>query len=441
MGRTRLFCVLCFNDDKTGFNRVIRTHKELIACHDCGHVYNLPDVAAGEQLECVHCGNVIMTRHRNWESKVAALTATGLVLFVVANSFPFLGLEQAGQIQSSNLISGVQALLGREEFILAALVFITIFLFPLLELMGLAYLLIFRYAGVRAPFLGQVLHLLHISRPWSMLEIFLIGVLVSSIKLAGMALLIPGPGLYAFLGLVLVLISCHLFLDREEIWDWLDPDNYYANDLGEHLNACRCCDALIGDSLLELDSQCPRCGTSVHRRWPSSVQKTWALLIAAALLYIPSNILPIMRTTNLGYTVEDTIFSGVLHLAEAGDLPIALLIFIASIVIPLAKLIVMAYLLLSVSHLGTREPRQLAIMFRVTEFVGRWSMIDVFVVSILVALVQFGLLANVEPGAALLCFAGVVVLTMLAAETFDSKLIWDAYASSKESYAASSEVA
>ncbi len=424
---------------------MIRAERQLIACHDCGHVYQNPECPEGSQIECVHCGHLMRTRHANWEAKVASLTLAGIVLFVLANTFPFLGLEQAGLVQQSNLISGVIALIERQHFLLAALVFITIFLFPLLELLGLAYILLFRMVDIRAPFLGQVLHLLHLSRPWSMLEIFLLGVLVSSIKLAGMAHILPGVGLYAFLTLVVVLIACHLYLDRETIWHWLDHHNYYAmedcsaeaanpdNRLHTHLYACHCCEALIDAAVLEGNNECPRCDNPVYPRWPRSVQKTTALLIAATVLYIPSNTLPIMQTTNLGSTVSDTIFSGVVHLAEAGDLPIALLVFVASIVIPIAKLLVMAYLLWNVSVRSSADPRQMTRLFKLTEFVGRWSMIDVFVVTILVALVQFGLLANVEPGAALLSFAGVVVLTMLAAETFDSRLIWDAHYSNGNS--------
>ena len=399
----------------------------MIGCHDCGHIYVMPACDVGHEMQCVHCDHVILCKHAEWESKVTALTFTGLILFVFANTLPFLGLEQAGQIQNSNIISGVQALIARDRFILASLVFVTIFLFPLLELLGLSYVLVFRRANVRAPFLGQVLHLLELSRPWSMLEIFLIGVLVSAIKLAGMATVIPGAGLYAFLGLVVVLLACHMYLDRHEIWQWLDDKNFYVNEHTEQVYPCKGCDALIGESVLLVDNECPRCSNEVHPRWPKSIQKTVALLFAATVLYVPSNILPIMKTTNLGQTTSDTIFSGVVHLAESGDLPIALLVFVASIIIPIAKLLVMAYLIWNVSIRFNGKPGQMSKLFRLTELVGRWSMIDVFVVTILVAMVQFGLLANVEPGAALLSFAGVVVLTMMATESFDQKLIWDAY--------------
>lgn len=427
-----LSTVLCFlTEDRKKPHRLrirelLSSQRQSIACSQCGHVYDMPECAVGEQMQCVYCEHVILERHPNWETKVLALTVTGLVLFLLANIFPFLGLEQAGQSQQSNLISGVQALILREEFLLAALIFLTIFLFPLLELLGLTYIITFRMLRIKAPYLGQTLRLLKMSEPWSMLEIFLIGVLISSVKLAGMASLVPGIGLYAFLGLVVALLAAHQYIDRYEMWAWLEPLNCYVHPDDEgRLHGCKHCAALVCETTLSDDNACPRCDSSIYPIWPRSQQKTAALLIASTILFIPANTLPIMTTTNLGQTSTDTIFSGVVHLAQAGDVPIALLVFVASIVIPIAKLIVMAVLLWWIGRPQSLEQaRQRTKLFHITEFIGRWSMIDVYVVSILVALVQFGLLANVEPGPALLCFAGVVVLTMMAAETFDAKLLW-----------------
>jgi len=410
---------------------MISTHRDLISCQDCGHLYDLPYVGHNQQLDCKFCHHVMLTHRPNWEHKVTAFTMAGIILFIVANVFPFIGLETAGQFQHSNLIGGVQALIHRKEFLLASIVFITIFLFPLLELIGVFYILLCRYMNIRAPFIGIIVHLLHISKPWGMLEIFLVGLAVASLKLGNFADIILGPGIYAFIGLVLTLIASNLYLSREDIWDWLKHDNFYSKEEGEAVMSCHCCEAHIGMSLLQDDNECPRCGTHIHLHHPHSIQKTTALLIAAFVLYIPSNLLPIMTTTQLGQESTDTLLSGVLHLIQSGDIPIAMVVFIASIVVPIAKLVVMAYLLWNVSINFSGNPKQMARLYRITEFVGRWSMIDVFVVTTLVALVQFGLLANIEPGGALLCFAGVVVLTMLAAETFDPKLIWKAYESKK----------
>jgi len=403
---------------------VIKKHKELISCQDCGHLYQAPIVEENQQLECKYCDCIMLTRRVDWEHKVIALTVTGIILFFISNIFPFISIESAGNIQHSNLITGVQALIIRENFLLAALVFITIFLFPLLELVGLFYISLFRHLNLRAPFIGKIVHLLHSSRPWGMLEIFLIGVAVACVKLGSFASIELGIGFYSFVGLVFTLIANDVYLNREEIWDWLNHDNYFVNKENETVIACHCCGAHVGASLLKDTAECPRCAFHIHTDSNNSIQNTAALLFAAALLYVPSNLLPIMKTTHLGQTSSDTILSGIVHLIQSGDIPIALVVFIASIIVPIAKLLVMFYLLWNVSIKKPSNPVKLAYLFRLTEFVGRWSMIDVFVVTTLVALVQFGLLATIEPGGALLCFAGVVVLTMFAAETFDPKLIW-----------------
>ncbi len=406
---------------------MIKTHRALIACHDCGQVYDSSRCGEGQQLKCSVCGKQLKARYKDWEAKAAAFTLAGVILFIASNSLPFLGLELAGQIQTSNLLSGMQALINRDEFLLAALVFATIFVFPLTALCCLGYVLLVRALDVKPVGMAKVLRMLLRIWPWSMLEIFLLGALVASVKLAAIAELIWGPGLFAFAGLVLMLIASMMRLNRQDLWDWLEHNNYYANDEQEKMLACECCNAFVGASLVAANAHCPRCDGVVHDRVPASVQKTFALLMAAAILYIPANFLPMMFTTNLGSTRSDTIFTGVLQLIEEGDHLVAVVVFVASIVVPIVKIIIMSYLLWVVRIKPSGNAQQQALLFRATEFVGRWSMIDVFVVSLLVALLQFGLLANVEPGAAALCFASVVVLTMLAAETFDPKLIWDAH--------------
>lgn len=170
---------------------------------------------------------------------------------------------------------------------------------------------------------------------------------------------------------------------------------------------------------------CPCCHAHLQSRIPHSLHKTSALLIAATFMYIPANILPIMNVTYLGSGQADTIMQGIIHLIEGGMWPLALIVFVASMVVPLLKLLVMGGLLLSIHFHSHWRPIERKKLFHITEFVGRWSMVDIFVVAILVALVQFGNLASVDAGLGALSFAVVVVLTMLAAHTFDPRLIWD----------------
>ncbi|HPE60985.1 MAG: paraquat-inducible protein A [Thiothrix sp.] len=191
---------------------------------------------------------------------------------------------------------------------------------------------------------------------------------------------------------------------------------------------CRVCGALSRRPLSPDPHDhlyCQRCGGRIRIGRGNSIEVTWALLIAAAILYIPANLLPVMSVYMLGSGQPDTIISGAWHLVAAGQWPLALLIFVASIVVPLLKLLALIFLLLGMQHGSSRHPRERMRLYKMTEYIGRWSMVDVFVVAILIALVQFGNLARIEANTGTLCFASVVVLTMLAAHTLDEHLIWD----------------
>jgi paraquat-inducible protein A len=170
---------------------------------------------------------------------------------------------------------------------------------------------------------------------------------------------------------------------------------------------------------------CPRCGAALHLRKPNSIARTWALIIAAFIFYLPANIFPITIITSLGKVQSDTIISGVIYFIKTGMWPIALIIFTASIIVPILKLLALSYLLLSVRQKSQWRPDERTRLYRITEVVGRWSMVDIFVLSILVALARLGYFATVEVGPAAVYFAAVVVITMLAARVFDPRLIWD----------------
>lgn len=170
---------------------------------------------------------------------------------------------------------------------------------------------------------------------------------------------------------------------------------------------------------------CRRCGSRLYPRRPNSIARTWALLLTAAILYIPANLLPIMTVRMLGQGMPSTIMGGVIELIHAEMVPIAAVVFIASILVPTFKLVGIALLLYSVQRHQPLSAKQRILMYRFIEWIGRWSMLDIFVIAILVALVNFGNLATIEANLGAAAFASVVVLTMLAAVTFDPRLIWD----------------
>ncbi|MGU7772933.1 paraquat-inducible protein A [Burkholderia sp. MR1-5-21] len=171
--------------------------------------------------------------------------------------------------------------------------------------------------------------------------------------------------------------------------------------------------------------RCARCGAALHLRFPNSVARTWAFLIAAMILYIPANLLPMMRTASIVGSQEDTIMSGVVYFWVSGDWPLAVVVFVASILVPMLKLCVLLILVISAQRRSTWRPMQRTKLFRIVERIGRWSMLDIFVVTLTVALVHFRSLATITAGPGALAFGSVVVLTMLASLQFDPRLIWD----------------
>lgn len=192
------------------------------------------------------------------------------------------------------------------------------------------------------------------------------------------------------------------------------------------LIGCHSCDLLVkapGEQHAELS--CPRCGAALHRRKPNSLARTWAFVIAAFICYIPANLMPMTVITSLGNVQSDTIMSGVIYFLQHGEWPIGLVILIASIVVPLTKLFILIYLLISVQRKSQWRPAERTRLYRVTEAIGRWSMTDIYVVTILVALVHLGNLATIEAGTGAIFFGAVVVLTIIAAMTFDPREIWD----------------
>jgi len=191
------------------------------------------------------------------------------------------------------------------------------------------------------------------------------------------------------------------------------------------LVSCESCGLLSRPLRVAEPGHCPRCGEELELRRHNAIQRTWALIIAAFICYIPANVLPVMVSNTLVSTEDDTILSGVVLLYETGSWPLALIVLIASVMIPLAKLGALAYLLITVQRRSIEGQSDRIRLYRLVEFVGRWSMLDVFVIAFTVALIQLQPLMSVEPGYGVLFFAAVVVLTMIAAETFDPRSIWD----------------
>jgi paraquat-inducible protein A len=401
--------------------------EEFIACHDCDHLYRYEPIFAGEKASCHYCGSLLYKHIPDSLNRSLALYLTALILFVIANIFPFLSLELGGRIVENILLSGGWAMykLGMGE--LGLLIFLTSIAFPLIVIIGMLYLLISARFGHEPPAMGPVYRMVNALIPWSLVGVFMLGVLIAIVKLQDLANVITGTALFALAAMIVVYTAARANFDPRVLWT-ATPSQ--ASDLSLSLSAtgakiinCHTCGLLNVEE--DRHQYCVRCSSPLHYRKYNSIEATWALLSAAALLLIPANIYPVMTVIRFGQGEPNTIMSGVLHLIEGGMWGLAMIVFIASIVVPVMKLIALSFLLITVQNKSVWRPRDRTMLYRVTEIVGAWSMVDIFLVGLLSALVSLDALTTIRPGIGAVFFAGVVVITMFAAQKFDPRLIWD----------------
>jgi paraquat-inducible protein A len=404
--------------------------EEVIACHECGAVHRLPAMPDDTIARCTVCEARIFLRYEHSVEHSLALYCAALCLFLVANAFPILSMSMGGQTNASTILDSAKALYDDGMWPLALAVSLAGTILPLAKILGMLAILIPLRLDLRPPWTVPTFRWAERLQPWSMMEVYLLGVIVAYVKLQDLATVQPGIALYAFVGTILLMATADARFDPHAIWRRLAPQagpEVLAQRPGTFLVACEQCDQLVRTEEHGLHAlACPRCDVPIHRRKPDSLNRTWALVVTAAILYIPANLLPIMTVTSLGQGSPDTIVSGVIELLHAGMWPVALLVFFASITVPVLKLVGLVYLLISVHRRSTARLRDRARMYRIIEGVGRWSMVDVFMIGILAALVALGNLATIEPGPGAIAFCAVVIVTILASMAFDPRLMWDA---------------
>ena len=401
----------------------------VMECHECGLRHVVPRLPDGTAARSVRCGATLHRFRASSLDHAFAYACAGLVFFLMANFLPFISLEISGRVQAASLVTGIFVLYGQGRWELAAVVALTMFVAPALRL-GTLFLVLGGLRLTRPPrWLPQLYRWAVLLGPWAMIEVYMLGVFVAYVKLLDLATVVVGPGLYSVGALMLAIIAAGTALDTETVWQEFERRGLIPPPppVDPQRPACLChaC-GLVSNLPAGGHGGCPRCGAALHRRRPDSLTRTWALVITAIILYIPANVFPVMTVISLGSGAPDTIISGVIELADAGMWPLAALVFFASITVPVLKLIGLILLLVSTQRGATRRLRDRTVLYRVVEAVGRWSMIDIFMISILVALVQLGELATIEPGIGAVSFAAVVIITMVAAMSFDPRLMWDA---------------
>jgi len=377
------------------------------------------------------------------------------VLYIIANTVPMLGLTVVGREASTTIIGGVRQLWQDGQTMVAILVLFTAVIAPALQII-LMLAIVFGARRYPVPkWVGTLLRHHGTTQTWSMVEVMMLGVLVALVKIADYATIIPGTALFVLGALIVVLAAMQASFEPHEVWEriqWGQPperggelDDGIARAelvragsltaMQEGLQCCETCELLSHPARGHEEGRCPRCGGSLEFRKRASIERAWAFLIAAAICYIPANVLPVLTTTTAAGAESDTILQGVVLLWSPTGWPLSLIVLVASIMIPSAKILALGYLLIAVQRGAVRNNEQRTRLYRTVEFIGRWSMVDVFVDTFTAALVQLQPLMSVAPGPGLVFFAAVVVLTMLAVESFDPRLIWDAASSMEAQYA------
>jgi paraquat-inducible protein A len=397
-------------------------------CPDCGLMNSLATPVEGMDIACARCDNILRQVKKDSVDHGIVWASAALVFFMLAMVAPMLQVGIYGHYRSGAFETGPLTLDTQGYWMLAALIFMTTIIMPVIKIIGTLIVLGGIRFGYTPPWMKTLYALVKHLKPWVMVEVYLLGFLVAYSRLEVMATVHVALAAVGLVGLMLSMLIMDLRVDPEAVWEKLQNRQPVSITLThEQIMGCDSCyqvSAIPAEQGGGMD--CPRCGEVLHHRKPDSVARAWALTIGAALLYIPSNIFPVMTVTKLGKMQPYTIFTGLKELAHVGLWPLAVLVFIASIAIPIFKLAMMAYLLVETQRGSTRRLRGRTRLYRLLDFIGRWSMVDIFVVSILVALVRFGWFAEITAGAGGIYFSGVVVLTLLAVKSFDPRLMWDA---------------
>ncbi|MGA3399147.1 MAG: PqiA/YebS family transporter subunit [Acetobacteraceae bacterium] len=408
----------------------VLTPARLRECQHCGLLQVLPPMPPASRAVCSRCEAVLRHTHHDPIGVPLALNVTALVLFLIATSSVLLTVSRAGQTHLADLFTGPVGLEKAGWWELSAVVVFTTFAAPLAKVLAMiAVLLGVRFEHPPHELRGLFAWVQRL-RPWSMIEVYLLAVFVAYVRLGALAHIELGPALYALAALMLTMVAADATLDSEAVWEALDRRHSqtvrpvrqgWQPGTPRRLG----CDTCHFVTRTVPGSRCPRCGFRLRVRKPNSVARTWSLGLAALILYIPANVYPVLTFTEFGSGQPSTILGGVRELLQADMWPLAALVFFASIVVPGLKVTGLTLLLLTTQAGSRRRLRDRTRLYRFIDQIGRWSMIDIFMGSILVALLQFGAIVSVVPGAGALAFASVVILTMLAAQTFDPRLMWD----------------
>jgi paraquat-inducible protein A len=416
------------------------TRPELRECMGCGLFQVVPELGPDMHSQCLRCGTLLRRTRHNPLDRGLALNVAALVLYVIVWTAMLMKVSTAGIVHESTLASGPLELVRQGLWPLAVAVVFTTGLAPLGKFAGAIYVLVGLRLQRPLPNLRGVFLFARKISIWSMLEVLLLGVFVAYTKLGDIVQMDIGPAVYALGLLTIVVVWADTVLEPGAVWEAIEHTGQTHAPIAEPRPlafrpgaiGCEAC-GMVSVPAHHDDAHCPRCGSALHARKPDSLNRTWAFVIAAAIFYIPANYYPVLTVIQSGAGAPSTILGGVEELLASQMYPLALLVFFASILVPVFKLIGLGLMLMATMLVTTEAGASILLpqrtrLYYVVAWIGRWSMVDIFMESLLGALVQFGAVATIEPGIGAVAFCAVVLLTIVAAEAFDPRLMWDAAA-------------
>ncbi|RXJ74289.1 paraquat-inducible membrane protein A [Veronia nyctiphanis] len=395
-------------------------------CNGCDSMMEVVHVSRGHVACCPGCGTRLIKGTSLSFSGELALAFTALLLFIPAHAFPLIDINLLAVNISATAIQGAVELFDSFPFI-SALVIYTTLIAPLVYLLSVIGANLSVMARNR-KWLLRFTRVIHFCRHWVMIDVMLVSLLIAGFKLRDFADVSPGIGLACLVALQIFVAILLSRVTPKRYWDHLsdlthDGDYAINTETSDNTVGCLHCKAVqpVGET------HCRRCNSKIHRRIDQSLQKTWASLLAATAFMIPANIFTISVLITNGQRLEDTIISGVAGLINQGMIGIAIIIFTASILVPALKIFALYYLLICI-HIGRLTgQRHRMTLYRFVKWIGKWSMVDLCVIAIMVSLVDRGQILDFTPGPGAIAFGLVVVLTMISADALDSRLIWEKY--------------
>lgn len=405
-------------------------HKNHIICEQCDLVLDLPKITGHYVGVCPRCHNSLYHFHPQPVIYSLCYAITTLIFMFAMDFLPFIGISSSGLSNNVDVLDYTQVLSSENMSIVSLAVYFFMQILPFIALSTIIITDICYLSKTKFFHIKYLLKLYRFCLDWSMVEVFTVAVLVSLIKLVNLVEINYGYGFYCLIIFSFFYMLSITRYNLNEMWTFFcgSPEIVRKIQIGisaESQNFARCqvCGSIVDGEYN--NGLCERCGSKIKDKSKHSINKCLALVVAAICMYVPANIYPMMVTTYFGVNEPSTIIDGVIVLWQMKSYFVAIVILVASICIPILKIVTLLYLCVMAKKIRKAKNKvQISFLYRLVEFIGKWSMVDVFVVAIMATIVRIGNFMVIYPGSAVFSFGIVVVLTMLAARQFDPRLLW-----------------